>query len=47
LIVLGAEELAALRTAHAQRRWRLGETVILPDPFDVEIPTDAWESREG
>ncbi|WP_198036897.1 Uma2 family endonuclease [Nocardia sp. BMG51109] len=23
--------------------WKFGETIVLPDPFDVSIPTDEWE----
>lgn len=26
------------------RSWRFGETVVLPDPFDIEIPTDEWDA---
>ena len=26
------------------REWRFGETVALPEPFAVEIPTDEWEA---
>lgn len=28
------------------RTWEFGETVRLPEPFDVEIPTNEWESRD-
>lgn len=24
--------------------WRFGETINLPEPFSVEIPTDGWEA---
>jgi hypothetical protein len=25
------------------REWTFGETISLPDPFSLEIPTDEWE----
>lgn len=28
----------------AAQSWKFGETVALPDPFDIEIPTDEWEA---
>lgn len=27
----------------AQRSWKFGETIVLPEPFAVEISTAAWE----
>lgn len=29
-----------------EQSWTFGETVLLPEPFGVEIPTDAWEPWE-
>jgi Putative restriction endonuclease len=26
----------------SEQHWAFGETVVLPEPFGVEIPTDAW-----
>jgi hypothetical protein len=26
-----------------EKRWRFGETVVLPEPFGVEIPTEGWQ----
>jgi hypothetical protein len=23
--------------------WKVGETISLPEPYGVEIPTDEWE----
>jgi hypothetical protein len=26
-----------------QETWSIGETIILPDPIGIEIPTDSWK----
>lgn len=28
------------------RRWLFGQTIVLPEPFGVEIPTDTWRAWE-
>lgn len=28
------------------KRWNFGETIVLPEPFGVEIPTEDWLTRE-
>jgi hypothetical protein len=27
--------------------WKFGETIRLPEPFGVEIPTDEWDPWDG
>lgn len=29
-----------------EQSWKFGETVVLPEPFGVEIPTDSWQPWE-
>jgi hypothetical protein len=29
------------------RSWEFGEPIRLPEPFDIEIPTDDWDPWSG
>ena len=44
--VLYTEPDLAAGTYGREQTWRFGETVALPEPFEVEIATDDWEPWE-
>ena len=53
LVIMGAEVYRDARKAKADTdvgtyrgspEWRFGETVSLPEPFTVDIPTDEWDA---
>ena len=43
-VTLYTEPDSQLGVYKDSRSWKFGETVVLPDPFNVEIPTDEWEA---
>ena len=42
-VMLYTEPDVGAGTYGRERTCRFGETVVLPEPFEVEIPTDEWE----
>ena len=46
LVTLYSEPNPARGLYLAEQRWRFGDAIVLPEPFGVEIPADAWQTWE-
>jgi hypothetical protein len=45
-VTLFTEPDPGLGTYRSAQQWAFGETIVLPEPFGIEIPTKAWQPWE-